>query len=254
MTDSKLNAEPAGYHLTGSPARLNVLGNLVERLRGGALGPVRLQATATLSGALTMEGSLTAQIVGPSRIPSQEASGQSGATNYPTILLQAALVNLGDETNDGPLVESVSIAWFEIVRELARNPAFLSELPWRKLEELIAGAYEREGWPEVVLTPRSGDRGRDVIATRPGFGSIRVFDQVKAYAPGYRVSADEVRSLVGALSLEGNVSRGVVTTSAEFAPGISKDPRLSALMPYRLELKDGPQLLEWLTEILDRPK
>ncbi len=36
------------------------------------------------------------------------------------------------------------------------------------LEKRIAGAYERAGYPEVVLTPRSGDAGRDIIATKPG--------------------------------------------------------------------------------------
>ncbi|MBI2360629.1 MAG: restriction endonuclease [Deltaproteobacteria bacterium] len=73
-----------------------------------------------------------------------------------------------------------------------------TSIDWRKLEEIIAGAYEREGWPEVVLTPRSGDRGRNVIATKPGIGSIRIIDQVKAYAPDHPVTADEVRAVLGA--------------------------------------------------------
>jgi hypothetical protein len=34
----------------------------------------------------------------------------------------------------------------EIVKELKKDPAFLLQVP----------GYERDGWPEVVLTPRSG--------------------------------------------------------------------------------------------------
>ena len=147
------------------------------------------------------------------------------------------------------MVRGVSIPWFEIVKLLERDPQFMYTIPWRKLEEIFAGAYERAGYPEVVLTPRSGDRGRDVIATKPGVGSIRIVDQVKAYAPEYSVSADEVRSLLGVLEVERNVSKGVITTTSQFAPGIFKDVGLRAFMPHRLELKDGRQLAAWLISL-----
>jgi restriction system protein len=96
----------------------------------------------------------------------------------------------------------LAVPWFEIIAQLEHDPEFLFKIPWRKLEEIIAGAYVRAGWPDVVLTPRSGDRGRDVIATRPGICSIRIVDQVKAYKPGLLVKADEVRSLLGVLAVE----------------------------------------------------
>lgn len=217
---------------------------------------------ASLSGSITPTGSLTTEVIRPVGIPSEESFGapaldadeSSDRERYPTIVLQAAVVNLGDATNEGQLIEGVSIAWFEIVKELERNPSFLSEIPWRKLEELVAGAYEREGWPEVTLTPRSRDKGRDVIATKPGYGSIRIVDQIKAYSPPRRVSADEVRSLLGVLTADRNVSKGIVTTSAEFAPGITSDPGLSAFMPHRLELKNGRDLRRWLIEISSRKR
>ena len=92
-----------------------------------------------------------------------------------------------------------------------------------------------------------------MISSRPGVGSIRILDQVKAYGPGNLVSADEVRSMLGVLEAEQNVSKGFVTTTSEFAPGIRDDRRLQAFMPYRLELKDGPQLSEWLLAIREKP-
>jgi hypothetical protein len=38
---------------------------------------------------------------------------------------------------------------------------------------------KKAGFEEVILTPRSGDHGRDVIATKKALGTIRVIDQVK---------------------------------------------------------------------------
>jgi restriction system protein len=204
---------------------------------------------ATIADVLHVTDRVDVQVIRPEGIPSGEAVGKPTLIQYPDVLLQATLVNLGGKTTEGQLVQGVSIAWFEIIRQLERDSEFLFRIDWRQIEELIAGAYERAGWREVILTPRSGDRGRDIVASKPGIGSIRIVDQVKAYHRGHRVTADEVRSVLGVLSAEPNVSKGVVTTTSEFAPGIFDDPGLRAFMPYRLELKDGSQLCEWLKSL-----
>jgi restriction system protein len=171
-------------------------------------------------------------------------------SQYPDVLVQAEIVVFGDRRAEGQVIAGLAVPWFEIIAQLERDPDFLFKIPWRKLEELIAGAYDRAGWPDVVLTPRSGDRGRDVIATRPGVGSIRIVDQVKAYKPGHLVTADEVRSILGVLAVESNVSKGVITTTSRFAPGIEGDSGIGAFVPYRLELKGGDQLRRWLLELI----
>src|SRR5215467_14325759 len=98
----------------------------------------------------------------------------------PSILLQAVIVP-GERTPEGQLVEAVTVPWFEIIDLLNRDPALAFQLDPRKWEEMIAGAYDRAGYDEVTLTPRSGDGGRDVIAVKRGIGMVRVIDQVKAY-------------------------------------------------------------------------
>jgi restriction system protein len=170
------------------------------------------------------------------------------APQAPELLLQAGIINFGDKTQEGQLITGVSIYWYEILKWLADDPEFLYKIHWRKLEELIAGAYDRAGYSEVILTPRSGDRGRDIIATKPGIGSIRFFDQVKAYKRGRIVTAEEVRAMFGVIQLHQNISKGVITTSSRFAPGVFDE--FKGVIPYRLELKDGPQLLSWLQELL----
>lgn len=166
--------------------------------------------------------------------------------HVPATIVLKAYVTLGPKTSEGQLIEAVKTPWYEIVRRLEENPRFLYEIEWRQLEEIIAGAYKHQGCPHVILTPRSGDDGRDIIATWPGHGSIRIVDQVKAYAPGRLIKPDEVRSMLGVLDCDRNISKGIITTTSGFAPSIFKNPKFEQFIPYRLELKDGSKLVEWL--------
>jgi restriction system protein len=164
-------------------------------------------------------------------------------------LTLAALLVVGDKTREGDLVTAVALPWFEIVRLVTQDPAAAMQIEPRRWEEIIAGAYQRAGFDEVELTPRSGDKGRDVVATKHGVGSIRIFDQVKAYAPGRVVTAEEVRALLGVITGAGNVSKGVITTTSQFAPRVATDEYLAPFIPFRLELKPRDVLLPWLAEL-----
>lgn len=167
----------------------------------------------------------------------------------PEVLLQTTLLSYGERTDEGVLVQAAAVPWFEIFRQIARDPNFMfkfSRSP-RKFEEFIAGAYRQAGWDEVTLTPASGDKGRDVIATKTGLCSIRVLDQAKAYAPRHLVTHNDVRAMLGVLSADQNASKGIVTTTSDFEPRIFSGDEFSRFIPYRLELKNGQQLLKWLS-------
>jgi restriction system protein len=169
----------------------------------------------------------------------------------PQDLLMQAIVQPVDQTKEGELIKALSIPWMAIAMEIQRDPEFLylfAKNP-RKFEEFIAATYERAGWPHVVLTPQSGDRGRDVIATKPGFGSIRFLDQCKAYSPGNFVTHDDVRGMFGVLNLSPNASKAIVTTTSDFQPGIFASDEFKAVMPHRLELRNGVALRQWLKEV-----
>jgi len=165
------------------------------------------------------------------------------------VLTLKAILEFGNRTDDGRLVQCVTVPWFEILRLIEKDPSAVYAIDPFKWEEIIAGAYVEAGFDEVVLTPRSGDKGRDIVATKKGVGSIRIFDQVKAYKPGHLVTAEEVRALAGTLFAAQNVSKGVVTTTSDFAPRIETHDFVKALIPYRLELKNRDTLLQWLTEL-----
>ena len=97
----------------------------------------------------------------------------------------------------------------------------------------------------MTLTPRSGDFGRDVIAVKHGWWSVRIIDQVKAYGPDKHDTADDVRALFGVLSADPKANKGIVTTTAEFAPTIESDALLTPFFPQRLELVDGKRLCNY---------
>jgi restriction system protein len=164
-----------------------------------------------------------------------------------TLLIQTVIVP-GAKTDEGQLVEAVAEPWFEILALLDRDPSLMFQIKPRKWEELVAGAYDRAGFDQVTLTPRSGDLGRDVIAVKYGIGTVRVIDQVKAYGPNHLVTADDVRALLGVLQGD-KASKGFLTTTSDFAPKLADDILLKPFMPKQLELINGKMLLARLKEL-----
>lgn len=164
-----------------------------------------------------------------------------------SIFLQTVVHSIRSN-HDGALIEAVTLPWFDIIEILQRDPKAAFEIADRKWEEIIAGAYKAAGFESVVLTPRSGDHGRDVIAEKHGIGVVRVIDQVKAYKPHVLVKANDVRALMGVLHTDG-AAKGFVTTTSDFAPRLINDPLIAPLIPSRLGLINGSQLVERLVDI-----
>jgi restriction system protein len=202
------------------------------------------------------------QVIQVGSVPSEERIGTlsvqledvRGGVAAAPITVKAFLLKFGARVDEGTLVEDVALPWYEMLEVIRRDPDRAHEIGAERWEEIIAGAYRRAGYDEVILTPRSGDKGRDIIASKLGVGCIRIVDQMKAYRPGHVVTAEEVRAMVGVLTCDDNVSKGIVTTTSTFAPRIAEAAGLKKLMPYRLELKPREVLLPWLDEIAKKRK
>ncbi len=138
--------------------------------------------------------------------------------------------------------------WEAIFQEIMQDPSKLFRFTKdpRSFEEFIADTYRLDGY-DVELTPRSNDGGVDVIATKSGFGAIKIFDQAKAYSEERTVSANDVRAAYGVLSMARDTSKVVITTTSDFAPRVYKE--FSPFMPTRLELRHGQNLIDWLKEV-----
>jgi restriction system protein len=155
------------------------------------------------------------------------------------------------------LVASASAAWFEICKQIDRDPRFRFEFADnpRKFEEFVAGAYVESDFDEVTVTPRSGDRGRDVIAVKSGMCSVRILDQTKAYSLNRLVTHNDVRSILGVVAYtDVNTSKGVITTTSDFEPMIWSSGEFTPLMPYRVDLQNGDKLIQWLRHICEAKK
>jgi restriction system protein len=175
-------------------------------------------------------------------------SGSNGhKESIPTLVVQGLIIP-AKRVAEGTLVKSTTAVWMEISKMLVADWTLAMQLTPRQWEELVAGAYEREGY-EVILTPSSGDYGRDIVATSTGIGSIKILGSVKRYAPGHLVDAEACRSLLGVLSGDHSASKGIITTTSGFAPMIKTDPFISTFLPTRLELVDGVELQKWLSEL-----
>ncbi len=180
----------------------------------------------------------------------EEGLNISDQLEIPSILLQSVIIPLA-KTTEGEIIKAALVPWLEIIKLIERDPNAIFQIDPRRWEEIIAAAYEQAGFDEVTLTHRSGDYGRDVIAVKKGLGEVRVIDQVKAYKHGHLVTANDVRALMGVLQTDG-ASKGFLTTTSDFAPRIKDDPLITPLIPQRLGLINGEQLITRLQEIANK--
>ena len=152
-------------------------------------------------------------------------------------------------TTDGELVRAIAPAFQKITELLQFDYQILHTVSSRQFEELVAAAYDRLGFDSVVLTPRSGDHGRDVIVEKRGWGSMRLFVEAKRYQAKNLVRASDVRSLLGTLLDEPPTTKAILVTTSDFAPEIRSAPNIAPLLGKRLELLNGKQLVEKLVQI-----
>jgi restriction system protein len=119
-------------------------------------------------------------------------------------------------------------------------------IPPHVWEEIVAGAFFLLGFDEVIVTPRSGDLGRDLLVTKLGIGSVKIIVSVKAYRRGALVRYDDVRALMGVLQGERDASKAILITTSDFPPRMKTDPFIGPWLPHRLQLLSGDNLREWL--------
>jgi len=160
-----------------------------------------------------------------------------------------SIITLEDNVEDGTRISLIKPIFSGLVETLRNDPDFIYKINSRVWEEIVAASYDKAGFDDVILTPRSGDLGRDVIAVKKGFGSIRFIEQVKAYNPNHIVTAEEVRALLGVLQADHQATKAVFTTTSNFAPKILEDKFIKPFVPFRLELLDKDRLIDRLLEL-----
>jgi len=168
--------------------------------------------------------------------------------NFPVLISQALIIPY-QKTDEGQLIKAIALPLRAIVQRIKEDRSLMYEIDPRKWEEIVVAAYEASGlWDEVTLTPRSGDRGKDLIAVKKGLMALRVVESVKRKSPGHLVTAEEVDALIGVMNKQPHTNKGIISTTWEFAPRIMDDPDIARLVPTRLQLINGEELVKRLAE------
>jgi hypothetical protein len=102
----------------------------------------------------------------------------------------------------------------ELIRYLVANYGERLNIHPRKFEEIVAAIYQAEGY-SVRVTSYSGDRGLDVIIL-DGPGDKEIGIQVRRNKG--KIKAEAIRSLAGAMMVNG-VTRGAFVTTSSFTRG-----------------------------------
>ena len=161
--------------------------------------------------------------------------------------VESTLWQPGEASQPGWLASSP--AALLLAADLLRAGRLLSELPWRRFEELIGALLEAEGWSVKVTRP-SKDGGVDVVATKndPLIGVVRAVWQAKRYGPTRRVRLSEVRELSAVVESE-RATKGVVVTTSRLTKDAIGWVRRDL---YRLDYKDAEKVEAWVLRTLTR--
>jgi restriction system protein len=210
-----------------------------------------------VSGAGVAVGSGTAaaraEVTGQSNVTLDAVTSRASGIVIPAFTLGAVL-QTGERVPDGVIIECVQSPWLELIQHFTRNPAAMSQVDSRQMEEIVAGALREDGF-DVVLTHRSADNGRDAIATRRGAYPMRMLVQVKRYRADRPVDANDVRALVAVMLSDPKATNALFTTTSTFAPGIGSDPSIAQYLATaeqagRLSLMNGEGMAEWFQRLV----
>ncbi len=136
---------------------------------------------------------------------------------------------------------------FRLLSKILSNPSDIRNITPRQFEEFIAELLSVLGFKDVILTPRSGDGGKDVIASHSIQGIPLIFYfECKKYAEGNKIQLDTMRSLLGTVAHDSRkVNKGILVTTSTFTKGCKE----FILAESRLDGKDYDGVLGWVDEL-----
>ncbi len=134
-----------------------------------------------------------------------------------------------------------------LLSKILRSPSEVRNITPRQFEEFIAKLLSELGFNNVILTPRSGDGGKDVIASHSVQGiPLTFYFECKKYAEGNKIQLDTMRSLLGTVAHDSReVNKGILVTTSTFTKGCKE----FILAESRVDGKDYDGVLGWVDEI-----
>lgn len=141
----------------------------------------------------------------------------------------------------------VQLLPLRVLDAIAEQPELMRGLDPRDFEKLVAELLNSLGFENIILTPRSGDGGRDVLATKFTAGIPLLFSfECKRYAN--KIGLDIMRGLLGSVAHgPTKANKGVLVTISSFTSGASDFIVSEPLV----DGKDFNDLVGWLSTYKD---
>lgn len=144
-----------------------------------------------------------------------------------------------------PKIEFIKEVSEELLSRLARFPEERFRLNPRVFEETVAELLDKMGY-DVRLTPRTGDKGRDVIASiKTPTAPILMLVECKRYAPNRLVGPEPITRLWYRM-FDDHANLAMVITTSRFQP-IAKETAINR--GYQISLKEGEDFIQWLRSL-----
>lgn len=124
---------------------------------------------------------------------------------------------------------------------LAKKDSIFETHP-KLFEDVVCSVFKDSGW-DARVTAYSGDDGIDVVLDGKSDSTVGV--QVKRYKKEHRIEAEQIRSLAGALLVNGH-TKGIFVTTSSFRSGARRTAEKLATIGYPIELMDAKGFLEAL--------
>jgi uncharacterized Zn finger protein (UPF0148 family) len=123
--------------------------------------------------AVHIEAHLHAQSSASASMSIESSTSTVALSTSALIIPEQGLVVTERKVAEGRLVSSTTVIWTEVAKRLASDWSVAYQLTPEQWEEIVGGAFKNYGFDEVIITPRSGDYGKDIIATKRGIGSVK---------------------------------------------------------------------------------
>jgi restriction endonuclease Mrr len=135
----------------------------------------------------------------------------------------------------------------ELFRKIKERPDDLDKMPSYKFEEFMADLLNRIGFHDVQLTPRTRDKGRDILAKwKIATGNLLTIVECKKYALARKVGVGIVERFLFTIRENDRASCGLIATTSFF----SADAMARAdQFHYQLHLADRRQIMNWVGQV-----
>jgi HJR/Mrr/RecB family endonuclease len=198
-------------------------------------------------------------------LQSIQSIGNSTKLNNIVLSLQQKSIYLGeydildsesDEDIDGQIIlpesikesyEAVNFLPITTFEKILKDPDLMRAVSPRDFEYFVAEIIEKLGFSNVTVTPRSGDGGRDIIATKEINEIPLLFSfECKQYSKKRKIQLDTMRALLGTVvHANSKANVGVLVTTSSFTKGVRDFITSEAL----IDGKDFHDLVRWINQV-----